>query len=284
MRMDLSVIIPVKDDIRIRRCIESIDETVEPVIVLNTPSKDVLEIVKGLDATVTEIEDNNLARAYNKGIEASSYDNMLFMDSDCTFDLKTIRKLYDGLKEAPLSKGKVEFASNSWISKVVALSREYHVTDIINAYSPPLAFKKSIKDDIGGMYYNDILFWTEDHEFDQRVQKAGLNLHYDETATIQHGELSPKADLRSSFHYGGGYFEGIKAGITQPGFMYGGNKNTLKSMGLDVLRTLSLPAFIADVTKKKNFATAVYMTAWMASFAAGYYSQACFDFLGAHKK
>jgi glycosyltransferase involved in cell wall biosynthesis len=282
--MNLSVVIPVKDDVRIKRCLDSIDEAVEPVIVLNTPSKEVLNIVKKSDVTVTEIKDNNLAKAYNKGIDVSNYDNVLFMDSDCVFDSGTIRKIYDGLKNAPLSKGKVEFASDSLIGQIVALSREYHVTDIINAYSPPLAFNKDIKKEIGRYYYNEVLFWTEDHEFDQRVQRAGLKLHYNPTATIQHDELSMKADLRSAFMYGGGYFEGIKREVTESSFMYGGNKSIMKSIGIDLIRTGCLPGFILDVTKKKGFLTGLYMAAWMGSFAAGYYSQASFDFLGADKK
>lgn len=282
--MNISIIIPVKDDIKIRDCVASIDEEVETVIVLNTPSDEVREYVASLDCTVKEISENNLSRAYNVGIEASSYDNILLMDSDCTFDQGTIQKLYRGLEEAPLSKGRVNFASSSLMGRIIALSREYHVSDIVNAYSPPLAFRKDIKIAICEHFFDEDLHWTEDHEFDQRVQKAGLKINYDPSATIQHGELTAKSDLRSAFRYGTGYFEGIKKGVTEPCLMYGGQRTIPRSIAYDIQRAAALPLLFVDVTRKKGILPAVFMSAWMITFAAGYYAQGLFNIQGKDKK
>lgn len=282
--MDMSIVIPVKDDIRIKECVKSIDEEVETVIVLNTPSDEVREYVESLDCTIEEIPENNLSRAYNVGIDASSSNNVLLMDSDCTFDPDTLRKLYGGLDKAPLSKGRVNFASSSLIGRVIALSREYHVSDIVNAYSPPLVFRKDIREAIGGHFFDEDLHWTEDHEFDQRVQRAGLKINYDPTATIQHGELTAKSDLRSAFRYGTGYFEGVKKGVTEPCFMYGGRKTIPQSIAYDLQRATALPVLFADVARKKGVLPAAFMSAWMVTFAAGYYAQGLFNIQGKDKK
>ncbi len=282
--MDMSIVIPLKDDIKIKNCVASVYEEVETVIVLNTPSDEVRKLVSGLDCTVEEIDENNLSRAYNVGIEASSSTNVLLMDSDCTFDPGTLRKLYHGLEKAPLSKGRVNFASSSLIGRVVALSREYQVSDILNAYSPPLAFKKNIKEAIGGHFFDDDLYWTEDYEFDQRVQRAGLKIHYDLSATIQHGELTLKSDLRSAFRYGTGYFEGVNKGVTESCFMYGGRKTIPRSIAYDIQRAAALPMLLADVTRKKGVLPAIFMSAWMVTFSAGYYVQGLFNIQGKDRK
>jgi len=282
--MDLSIIIRVKDDIRIKECIESIDENVEKLVVLNTPTDRVRELVSQLNVRTIEINNNNLAKAYNVGIEASSYENILLMDSDCIFDKGTIKKLYNGLKKAPLSKGRIIFTYKSLNGKIVALSREYHVTDIINAYAPPLAFNKKIKNKIEGYFFDEDLFWTEDHEFDQRVKRVGLSIEYNPDAIIKHDELSFRSDLKSSFYYGAGYFEGIYKGVTKPCFLYGGNKTLLSSMIYDMLRATAFSVLFIDVIKKKGLLPAIFMSIWMFAFSIGYYSQALFNILGKDKK
>lgn len=282
--MDLSIIVRVKDDVRIKKCIESIDESVETVVVLNTPTNEVREIVSNLAVKMVEIGNNNLAKAYNVGIETSTYNNVLLMDSDCVFDKGTIKKLYQGLEEAPLSKGRVIFTHSNIISKIVALSREYHVSDIANAYAPPLAFNKAIRKKLGGYFFDEDLFWTEDHEFNQRVQRAGLPIKFIPDATVRHDEQTFIEDLKSSFNYGAGYFEGIRKGVTQPCFMYGGNKTLLGSFAYDLIRAAALPVLFADVTRKKGALPAVFMSVWMTSFSAGYYAQGLFDILDREKK
>ncbi|MBN1792102.1 glycosyltransferase [Candidatus Woesearchaeota archaeon] len=282
--MDLSVIVRVKDDIRIKRCIESIDENVEKMIVLNTPSDQVRGIVDKLDSRTIEISENNLGKAHNAGIDACSNEKVLLMDSDCVFNPGTIRTLFDGLREASLSKGRVVFTHKSFVGRIVALSREYHVSDKVNAYAPPLAFSRDIKNKIGGYYFDEDLFWTEDHEFDQRVQRANLRIKYEKDASIEHDELTMRSDLRSSFHYGAGYYEGIAKGVTQSCFMYGGHKRLIGSVAYDCVRAAALPLLFADVKRKKGILPAAFMCVWMGAFSAGYYSQALFNVLEKNRK
>lgn len=210
--MEVSIVIPVKDDIRIKECIDSIDEDVEIVVVLNDASEEVNKIVSKLDVKIVRIDEANLSKAYNAGIMNATYENILLMDSDCVFEKGTIKKLYNGLEHARLSKGMVVFKRKGINSNIVARVREFTTTDFCNAFSPPLAFKKDIINEIG-YYFNPKLKWEEDFDFNIRVKKSRLNIYWDKSAKIYHPPLSFRSDLRSAFNYGTGHGVGIKEEI-----------------------------------------------------------------------
>ncbi len=208
-RIDLTIIIPCSTDTKIKYCIQSIYETctddVEILVSLNGASEEIKEILKGFQGVkICEIKKANLSKAYNNGIKHASRSNILLMDSDCVFGKNTIKLLYSGLKHERLSKGLVVFKSTSLMSKIISKVREYTTTDFINSYSPPLAFSKDIKDLIGGYYFHEQIPWSEDSEFNYRVQQAGLKIHYNSEAVIYHTPLIIKQDIRSGFRYGRG--------------------------------------------------------------------------------
>jgi len=208
-RLDLTIIIPCATDIKIKHCIQSIYETcvddIEILVSLNGASRGVKEILKNFQSVkVCEIKEANLSKAYNNGIKHSSRNNILLMDSDCVFDKNTIKLLYNGLKYEKLSKGLVIFRNNNLMSKIISKVREYTTTDFISAYSPPLAFSKDIKNLIGGYYFDERVPWSEDSEFNYRVQRAGLKIYYNPKAVIYHAPIKVAQDIRSGFKYGRG--------------------------------------------------------------------------------
>lgn len=271
--MDISIVVPVSNDLRLKGCIDSIDENVELVISLNHPSNGIKDLItkildkknthnayKNIDIKVCEINYPSIAGAYNNGIEHAKYNKILLMDSDCTFSKGCIRKLNDNLGKNMLSKGKVIFQSNSKITKIVSKSREYHTSDKISAYSPPLLFDKKIKPFIGGYYFHPSLCWLEDSEFDNRVQKAGLNISYDPTATVFHPPLTPRKDLRSAFWYGVGKRIGVELGIhTKPTGLIG-----------------SVKKYLISASKSKGVATGIYLLIWKTTLLIGYTVQMLF--------
>lgn len=208
-KIDLTIIIPCSSDTRIGDCIRSIYQTcfsdAEILVSLNNASKEVKDIVRSFpDVKTCEIKQPNLSMAYNHGIECASRNNILLMDSDCLFAPKTIELLYKGLKNANLAKGLVVFRTNNLISKIIGKVREYTTTDFVSAYVPPLAFRKSIKNLIGGYYFREEMSWSGDGEFDYRIRKIGLKIHYDPKAVIYHAALSFLRDVKSGFRYGKG--------------------------------------------------------------------------------
>lgn len=210
--MELTILIPVKDDIRIEKCIKSIDEKVEILVVLNNPSIEVCEIVKNMDVRTVYLEEASLSKAYNLGIEHATYNHVLLMDSDCTFEPGTIKKLYEGCKNYNLCKGQVCFCYDGIISKTIARVREFTTSDFCNAFSPPLVLNKKIKN-IMGYYFNPNLKWEEDYEFNQRVTENKIEINWIKEAKIYHPKLTLKRDLKSAFNYGTGHAAGIEKGI-----------------------------------------------------------------------
>lgn len=267
--MKISIIIPVKDDLRIANCIKSIDEQVEVVVSLNEPSQKIRDLVDKiktnkrfhkLNIIVCEIKKASIAGAYNNGIKFSTNEIVLLTNSDCLFKKGTIRKMYNNLGSNLLSKGKLEFIRDSWITGVVARAREYHSTDKVNAYAPPLLFSKRIKRHINGYYFHPSLCWLEDSEFDNRVQKAGLKISYDITAVVYHEALTPARDLKSAFWYGVGKRIGVELGIHEvPTGVLG-----------------SIKKYIIFGSIKKGIFSGIYLFTWKMTLLIGYYWQMLF--------
>ena len=80
--MDISIIIPCADDIRLAECIESIDENVEVIVSLNGATEEIRGIVRRFGVQACEIPERNLGAACNEGIKVASSQNILLMNSD----------------------------------------------------------------------------------------------------------------------------------------------------------------------------------------------------------
>lgn len=271
--MNISVVIPVCNDLRLKACIDSIDEKVEVVISLNKPTKELKDLIKSMQKAqkekkkyqnikfnICEIDYPSIAGAYNKGIKHASYENILLMDSDCIFEKGCIRKLHQNIKSHLLSKGKVVFSSDSFVTKMVARAREFHTSDKVSAYSPPLLFKKKIINKIGGYYFHPSLCWLEDSEFDKRVQNAKLEIAYDKSARVIHPPLNPARDLKSAYWYGVGKRIGVELGIHD------------KPTGL----MGSIRKYIFSAPKSKGYLSGLYLFIWKMALFVGYYTQKFF--------
>lgn len=254
--MELSIVIPVKNDIRIKNCIQSIDEDVEVVVAMNDPSDDIVKLVKELGVKSTWIKEANLSKAYNAGIEAASFEWVLLMDSDCVFEKGTIKKLYKGSQKAKLSKGKVVFTYDSFQSKVVSKVREFTTSDFCNAFSPPLIINKNIIEDIG-YYFNPLLKWEEDFDFNKRIFEKKIKIYWDKTAVIYHPPLTIRGDLTSAYNYGIGHGIGLNAGIFKDNTENEKAKRAIRKQQYSVIR------------KNKGICAAIYYRFWQRAYRRG---------------
>ncbi|MFH8344355.1 glycosyltransferase family 2 protein [Streptomyces sp. NPDC018045] len=217
-----SVIIALRDDLRIADCIDSIDEDVEIVLALNGPTDEIKKLIANhpRPLTVTEIPDvGNLGAAYNAGAEVARGQYLLLMDSDCTFAPGVVRDMVRAVLTAPVVKGQVVYGeSDGLLSQLTARVREYDEGDYISALSPPLIYNRDIVDHIGGYHFDPLIHWCEDREFDFRLQLAGIPVVYLPEARIFHDAQHGFQNMRSYFRYGVG--EGIaqETGVfTTPG-------------------------------------------------------------------
>jgi len=255
--LPISIIIPCANDIRIKTCLDSIDEKVETVVVLNGATKEVKDIVKGYKVKTVEIPERNLAKALNTGIERSKNNKFILMDSDCRFEKGAIRKLYQGLNNFDVAKGKVVFESNNFTSEIIAKVREYSYYDIPKPYNPFLGINKKIKKLVSGYFFDDKIHWTEDADLSIRLNMSNIKVNYVFKAKVFHPSLSLKHDLKSAFRYGIGKRIRVETGRAN-------------NVGTHFRK-------IVDVAIKKGFWSGIYYFVWNTSYAFGYLSQIIFD-------
>lgn len=256
-KLPLSIIIPCANDTRIKYCLDSIDEAVEVIVVLNGASSNVKKIVDKYKVKRVIINERNLPKALNVGIENSKNNIILFMDADCVFEKGAIRKLYKGLGESYLAKGTVRFERNNFSSTIIAKVREYMNTNIPKPYNPFLCIKKDIKKLIGNYYFDNDIHWTEDADLALRVNSANLKVNYVVSASVFHSPLTLRDDLKSAFRYG----IGKRIRVT---------KSTGKGIGVHFNNTL-------DVFKKKGLGASIYFSIWNCFYTAGYIYQIIAD-------
>lgn len=215
-----SIVIPVKDDPLIFRCLESVDETVEVIVVTNGSTP---EYVKSLGSfekyplEIVSLEKPGIGAAYNAGAEKATGDFILLMDSDCVFSPGSIRALATGLGSGNFARGRVVFSIHNWATHMTARTREYTEdalrTGRPNAYSPPLLYRKDVIEHMGGYHFDSRLAWREDRDFELRRRAAGLPVALVVKGTIIHKPLSIRADLASVRNYGAGQHHGERLGL-----------------------------------------------------------------------
>jgi GT2 family glycosyltransferase len=168
--------------------------------------------------------------------------------------------MVDNLTGGYLSKGRVVFTHDSRLSAVIARAREFHTSDRVSAYSPPLLFRKEIIGKIKGYYFHPRLSWLEDSEFDRRVSAAGLKIMYDGTAVVYHPPLTARKDLKSAFWYGVGHRIGYSLGIN------------VRPRGL----ARSFYKYVIVASRHKGVASGLYLMIWKMVLLGGFYAQALF--------
>lgn len=212
-----SIIIALKDDVRIVDCIASVDEDVEIVLALNGASDEIRRIIAELPRplVITEIPDaGNLGAAYNAGAEAASGQYLLYMDSDCTFAPGVVRMMVDAVLAHPVVKGQVVYGeAEGLLSRLTARVREFDEGDYISALSPPLIYDRRVADHIGGYHYDPLVHWCEDREFDFRLQLAEIPVVHLPEAVIHHDAQHGFQNLRSYWRYGIGEGIGQQLGV-----------------------------------------------------------------------
>ncbi len=256
-KLPLSIVIPCADDVRIKHCLDSVDENVEVVVILNGATKEVASIVDSYGVKIVRIKERNLSKALNIGIEMSSNSNVILTDSDCRFEKGAIKKLFKGLRNHYIAKGKVVFESNNLLSRTIANVRDYTYYNPPKPYNPFLAIKKEIKQFINNYYFDESIHWTEDADLNTRLKKAGIEVNYVFSAKVFHPPLSLKHDLRSAFRYGIGKRVRVE-------------KGTSNDIGTHFRK-------IHDVIYEKGVLAGTYYFVWNCFYTFGYFYQMIWD-------
>jgi len=260
--MDLSVVIRVANDLRIVDCVNSVDEPAEIVVAAYDPKERMRSTLESLPVNTCYINKPGIGLANNVGIAAASHEKVLLMDADCVFEPGAIRLMYDALDHSKLVKSHVRYSGTNRLSKMVAEGRSFHglfEKDSVFAFTPGLAFRKEIINNLSYYFDNDLL-WAEDAEFDKRVRDAGLKVKYLSEAVVSHAPLNVRQDLKAAYKYGTGYATAfLKGAFTKEDKRIPTAENFLKYLQL--------------VAGKQNTPFFIYMSLWSVVRAAGFYSE-----------
>lgn len=254
-KLELSLIICVADDIRIKDVLQSIDVFCEVVIVLNGATEEVKKIVydhkknTNFKLVVIEIPERNLSKSRNIGIEKATYDKVVFYDSDCIITEGSLEKFNTALNKYLLVDGNVYFKKDTFQSKIIAPTREMGIPGY--ALCPAMGINKKIKSQIGNYFFDTDIKWIEDSEMNIRAKKANIVVYSIDQITCIHDNLTFKQDLKSAYRYGYGVRNAA-------------NKRLHKK------RPTANWNLIYPISKR-NLISALYYIIWNIIYCIGYY-------------
>lgn len=255
--MDLTIIIPVHDDASIEHCINTIDEQVEILLILNGATKEDLKRCSKLrNVRIRELSHASLSKAYDEGIKSANNSKIILMNADCWFKPGTIALINEALDNNILVRGKVNFLYKTKAQRIIAHTRHMH-TNGRRAFAPPLGIvrDKSLLNN-RGEYFDNRLPWTEDYEFEQRRKNLKISVHYLEKAQIFHEPIDIIEDLKSAYNYGLGQYKGQQLRLL------GYGRLNLSFSGLYTL--------FKQVHTLFDNKTALYFLIWYLNFFRGY--------------
>lgn len=206
----MSIIIPVSKDLQLKNCLSSIDLAVEVIIVLNNhPTREVIRIAEEDErCRLFYFPESgcNLAKVFNLGISAATYEKVVLTNSDCQFIPGLLNEIYLELNDYDVVKAQVDFEYNNYKQFLVAETRRlfHQVFDSgTKLFGPGLAFRKAVQNRIDGYFFDERMGWGEDGDLSKRIHQANLSfLILDEK--IKHGGENILHDLKVTFKIGRG--------------------------------------------------------------------------------
>lgn len=255
-KLELSLIVCVANDVRIKKLLDTIDCYCEVIVVLNGATKEVKEIVESylesdfFHLVILEMKERNLSKARNVGTEVASNCKVVFYDSDCEIIKGALKKFSSMLDRFLVVDGKVAFKADNFQSKVVSVTREMGIPGY--ALCPAIGINKKIKESINGYFFDSNICWIEDFEFNLRAKKKKIDIGYIQDITCKHDNLTFCQDLKSAYRYGTGERKAVKKGVYKKG----------PDANWDIIIPIA----------KKNILSGIYYVLWNIIYCIGYFT------------
>ncbi|MEK7478116.1 MAG: glycosyltransferase family 2 protein [Patescibacteria group bacterium] len=264
----LSVIIPVSNDIKIKKCLSSVEGNPEIIVVLNNnPSKEVIDTTKEDKRCIPVFltaKGCNLAQVINIGVQKAKNEKIVIMNSDCVFPNKILSKINFNLDRFDVVKARLSFLHNTFSESLVAKVR-YLYSHIFNnqknIFGPGMAFNKRIIEKVGGYLFDEDMGWGEDSDLSRRIYKAQLSFLFMEEEIV-HLPESVWHDLKIAVRIGRG--KRIRDYKDSISFLMGAT-NLFYSIILDRYRHIRLSL------KHYGLLVTIYLLIWKAFYFAGYF-------------
>jgi len=212
--MEVTVAVVCSTDLRLADCLDSIPGNVSAVVVLNFPSRATIAIAARRPNTlVLRCDERNLGKLRQLAVEQAGTEGILFLDSDCILEPRTVEIVRAELDMADAVTVPMRYASTGYLSGLIARCRSYTTPEA--GFFVPTAFRVAVGDRIGGYIYDARLEWGEDTEPLPRLQAAGADVAVSE-GIVWHRPLSPLEDMRSVRSLGRGRRIRERAGLESP--------------------------------------------------------------------
>lgn len=205
--LDLSVVIRCgRDRNGLERVLASVDENVEIVVSASEDASFLPDFQKKEYKLAPHIY-GNWSVAAQAGINLSSNNDVIIMDSDSIFGGGALKTINTALKEGHLLvQPKVVFLNNgNPISKVIARARTYENQREPKSYSPGLGLKvQELTKKIGvdGNVYNLSVAYADDGDLNQRRSDAKIDVHVAKNALIYHDPIALGHELKTVYRFG----------------------------------------------------------------------------------
>lgn len=266
--MTISAIIRCHEDPRVLDCIKSMEANevdYEVVVALTETSHAVAELLRDVPKVCTvPAPVGNLSASSNIGIAVSQHDKVVLLDADLICDPGYLDALDAALEEHMLVRSNIQFAHYTPSQRLVAELRDYvYSTGVF--YCPGAAFRKELSRHIGGHFFNDSVWWTEDAELNFRIEKAGLNSHLAEDAVVTHLPERLGKDLRGAH----------KIGMGKHSQVLFANRDTFEEGVLNTAKRLFSGKTLKDIAAihrhTGSISTVAYSLVWTYMYYMGYY-------------
>ncbi len=194
--MQVSVIIPVKNDGRIAACVLSVlacaaeTESLEVLVVDNGSDLEARRTLDGLPAGVRVLDEpaGGSYRARNRGIEAAGGGAVFFTDADCLVRPGWVREGLAGLAEADIAQG---FSGSAGRSPTDRLIQSRYASHFRSARpgrptwcdTRNLAVRRTVFD---SLRFNDGARRSGDSEFGLLAERAGFRVAYQPGMRVDH--------------------------------------------------------------------------------------------------
>ena len=201
----ISILIRAGNDDSVFDCIASIKKTApnSKIKVSVLANKALEKGIAKLRIKYCVVPKGNISLTTNKGLELIKGDKVLITDSDTIFDKNCINLLDKALGKYEVVKPQIIFKNNGSITSIlIANLRKYFNSKNNKMFTPGLAFRMSIKNKVGGYYFDNKVTWSEDSEFSNRVELAKLKTFVEKRARLFHPPVSLRHDLGGAFLIG----------------------------------------------------------------------------------
>ena len=266
--MPISAVIRCHEDPEIKECISSLlncDQSHEIVAVLTETSRQIGDLIKKMPQTkIVWAPVGNLSVSSNLGIESSSNDRVVILDSDLTFSNRYLDVIDTALDNNALVKSAITFQSTNYLEHIIGTLRQ-SVYDSGVFYCPGVAFRKDVKEKIGDHFFNDRVWWTEDAELNFRIKMAGIPIYYEPNALVIHQPVGIKHDLNAAYKIGQGKYSQV---------LYAQRKTYEEGLLNTARRIISGKTInsMVDLYKRTNSLGIVsYDAIWSFLYYTGYY-------------